>query len=127
MPNICFTNKYSLIDSITVNNVKMPIYFPDSTRWICDLKKDSISAKGDYTVSLFDNYGESYKIKLLNKELTYDTRKIKIMYDQIMLYPRENTLNQFPDIIINVLKTIDHPVGLETLRRITEQVHSLPK
>jgi len=127
MPNISFTNKYALIDSIRINNVIMTINFPDSTRWICDLKKDSISAKGDYTVSLFDNYGESYMIKMLNRELTYETRKIKIVYDQIMLYPQENTLNQFPDIVINVLKTIDHPVGLETLRRITEQVHSLPK
>lgn len=127
MPNISFTNKYALIDSITINNVKMSIYFPDSARWVCDLKKTSISAKGDYTVSLFDNYGESYTIKLLNKELTYDTRKIKIMHDQILLYNFENTLNQLPDIVINVLKTIDNPIGLETLRRITEQVHSLPK
>lgn len=127
MPNISFTNKYSLIDSITINNVRMSIYFPDSTRWICDLKKESISTKGDYTVSLFDNYGESYTIKLLNRELKYDTRKIKIMHEQILLYNFENTLNQLPDIVINVLKTIDHPVGLETLRRITEQIHSLPK
>lgn len=122
-----FTNKYNLIDSININNTTIFIYFNDSMRWICDVKKDSISSKGDYNLSLYDNYGEIYSMKCVNKQLTTETRKIQIMQDYITLRPSDNTLNQMPDLVINVLKTIDHAVALETLRRVTEQIHGLNK
>jgi hypothetical protein len=123
MASLSFTHKYGCIDTFTIKDRHLTIYFHDSPRWICNIRKDSISSKGDCDIVLYDNYGEIYRMKFLNQQLTSETNNLQVRQEFISLEPRETTLYQLPDIAINVLKSMDHPVGLETLRRLAEQIH----
>jgi hypothetical protein len=122
--NFLFTNKYYLINSYTFNNnniIKIGVDNP--TRWICDIKKSPITANGDYEFTFYDNYSEIYRIKLLNGEYIYNSKKILFNNNELLFIPSDTTLFQLPDIAINVLKTIADPIGIETLRRIANQVN----
>ena len=124
MSVLSFTNKYNNIETIQINNAQYSIVMHDSSRWICKFEKENISYKGDFDITLYDNYGEIYKMKYINNSLTYDVYKINIIEHMILLHPRDALLYQMPDIAIDVLKTINHPVGVETLYRLSREIHT---
>ena len=121
-----FTNKYYLINSyIFKNNNIIKIEFDNTSRWICDIKKTAITTNGDFEFVFYDNYGEIYRIKLLNDEYVYNSKKIRFNNNELLFIPSDTTLFPLPDIAINVLKTIADPIGIETLRRIAKEVNTM--
>lgn len=119
---LSYSHKYNLVDSFDVKGSKIKIGFDNTSRWICDVKRATISNNNeDYDFTLFDNYGEIYRIKWLNSEFVYDKNTMRFYDDEFILHPKNMTLYPFPNIAIDVLKTISDPIGLETLRRIAHR------
>ena len=118
-----FTNKYNLIETINITNTEYHVGMSDGSRWVCKYDKEHIGNKDDYNISIYDNYGEKYTLKYYNNILTYDTNKIIVDTKNIYLYSKDNTLYPMPDLVIDVLNTIQHPIGVETLRRLCEKIN----
>jgi len=106
-----FTNRYREVTTFNGHTFHL------DSRWICALFKEPIGKNKDL-VTLIDNYCEIYCITVDNGVI--ECEKGQLLNNRINLLSKNNTLFQLPDIAIDVLQTINHPVGLETLCRIAK-------
>lgn len=106
-----FTNRYKEIPSF--NGYRLHL----ESRWICAEFKDSIGFNMDL-FTLIDNYCETYCITVDNGLISLE--KGQLINNRINLVSKNNTLFQLPDIAIDVLQTISHPVAIETLCRLAK-------
>jgi len=91
-------------------------------RWICSINKDNIGKTGvEYT--LFDNFSECYRLRV-DEENGITIDKGEIRGNSIKLNPKLLILLPLPNFAIDVLQTISHPVGLETLHRVAQAFKS---
>lgn len=108
-----FTNRYREISSIIGFKINI------DNRWICAAFTEIEGVNGEL-ITLIDNYCEIYTIRRnkSTKLLDLDKGQINYIYNIIYLLSNNNTLSLLPDIAIDVLQSISHPIAFETLRRI---------